>query len=271
MGKVCERCGTDNREKAMFCLGCGMKLGAGPLHETAPALATPAKADVTHADLDPAAASGALANGVIGKWLPRVGLLLGAAALAAWFQLHQQASRSRQPISAPATEATALEAQPLKASVLEGPAPAPATEPATAPGQPAFDPAASAAAAERMIEQNKQRARLNQQRLEREKRERLLEAQEQARAARELERQREEQASRQVSNAAAQPVRASPAPIQPAAPAPTVARICDQAGNLFARDMCRLRECNKPSHANDPICVSFRRMEETNRGLQQNE
>lgn len=269
MGKVCERCGTDNREKAMFCLGCGVKLGAGPLQEPATALATPAKADPTHGDLDPAAASVAPAKGVMGKWLPRVGLLLGAAALMAWFPLHQQASRSQQPMPSPVTEATALETQPPKASVPEGPAPA--TEPVASPGQPAFDPAASAAAAERMIEQNKQRARLNQQRVEREKRERLLAAQEQARAAQELERQLEEQASRQVINAAAQTVRVPPAPIQPAAPALTVARICDQAGNFFARGVCRLRECNKASQASDPICVNFRRMEENNRALQQTE
>lgn len=99
----------------------------------------------------------------------------------------------------------------------------------------------------------------------------MLAAQEQARAARELERQREEQASRQAGIAAAQPVRASPAPIQPAAPVLTVSRICDQAGNFFAREVCRLRECNKASHASDPICVNFRRMEENNRALQQNQ
>jgi hypothetical protein len=269
MGKVCEKCGTDNREKANFCLGCGVKLVAGPLQEPAPALATPATAEAGPADLDPSAASVPPAKGVVGKWLPRVGLLLGAAALIAWFQLHQQASSSQQPTPAPVAVTTAVEAQPPKASLPE--VPAPATEPVASTGQPAFDPAASAAAAERMIEQNKQRARLNQQRLEREKRERLLAAQERARAERELERQREEQASRPVSNAAAQPTRASAAPMQPAVPALTVARICEQAGNFFARDMCRLRECNKASHANDPICVSFRRMEETNRGLQQNE
>ncbi len=269
MGKVCERCRTDNREKAMFCLGCGAKLVAGPFQEPAPALATPATAGVGTADLDPSAASVAPAKGLINKWLPRVGLLLAAAALTAWFHLHQQANKSKQPMPAPVAVATAVEAQPPKASAPE--IPAPATEAVTAPGQLAFDPAASAAAADRMIEQNKQRARLNQQRLEREKRERLLAAQEQARAARELERQREEQASREVSNAAAQTSRASPAPIQPAAPALTVARICDQVGNFFARDMCRLRECNKASQAADPICVNFRKMEETNRALQQNE
>jgi hypothetical protein len=198
-----------------------------------------------------------------------VGLLLGAAALIAWFQLHQQASSSQQPRHAPVAVTTVVEAQPPNASRPE--VPALATEPVALPVQPAFDPAASAAAADRMIEQNKQRARLNQQRLEREKRERLLAAQEQARAARELERQREEQASRQVSNAAAQPVRVPPAPIQPAAPALTVARICDQAGNFFAREVCRLRECSKASQASDPICVNFQRMEQSNRALQETE
>ncbi|PZO19700.1 MAG: hypothetical protein DCF26_05345 [Burkholderiales bacterium] len=266
MGKVCERYGTDNREKAMFCLGCGMKLVAGPHPEASPASA---RADAAHAGPDTATTSVAPARGVIGKRLLQVGLLLGAAALTAWFYLHQQSSGSQQPMPAPVAAATAVEAQAYTASVPE--VPAPATEPVTAPVQPAFDPAASAATAEQMIEQNKQRARLNQQRLERERRERLLAGQEQALAARELERQREEQASRQAGIAAAQPVRASPAPIQPVAPVLTVSRICDQAGNFFAREVCRLRECNKASHASDPICVNFRRMEENNRALQQNE
>lgn len=265
MGKVCEKCGTDNREKAMYCLGCGVKLVAGPHPEASP---TSARADAAHAGPATATTSVAPARGVIGKRPLQVGLLLGAAALATWFYLHQQSSRPEQPMPAPVAAATAVEAQASTASVPE--VPAPATEPVTAPVQPAFDPAASAATAEQMIEQNKQRARLNQQRLERERRERLLAAQEQARAARELERQREEQASRQADIAAAQSVRTSPATTPPVAPALTVARICDQAGNFFAREVCRLRECNKASHANDPICVNFRRMEENNRALQQN-
>lgn len=267
MGKVCERCGTDNREKAMFCLGCGVKLVAGPLQEPSTTLAKPAQADATHADPYPATASVAPARGLSGKRLVQVGLLLGAAALTAWFHLHQQASMSQQTMSAPVAAATAVETQAPTASVSE--VPAPVTAPVTAPGQPAFDPAASAATAERMIEQNKQRARLNQQRLEREKRERVLAAEEQARAARELERQREEQASRQVANAAAQPAGTLPAPAPPAAPPPSVARICDQAGNFFSREVCRLRECNKASQASDPICVNFREMEEANRAREQ--
>lgn len=264
MGKVCEGCGTDNRDKAMFCLGCGVKLFTGPPHEPPP---TPALTGEAPADPNPTTFSVAPAKGAMGRRLSLVGLLLGAAALTAWFHLHQQPSRTQQASPGHVVPAPAVATQPPPATVPEVPAPAP--KPVTVTAQPAFDTAASAAKAEQMIEQNKQRARLNQQRIERERRERLLAAQEQTRAARELERQREEQASRQAGMVAAQPARAAPAPVEPVAPPPSVARICAQAGNFFTRDVCRLRECNKASQTNDPICVNFRKMEEANRAREQ--
>lgn len=266
MGKVCEGCGTDNREKAMFCLGCGAKLSAGLQQEAPPPPQVPAQAAVAQADVDPDTASVAPPKGGLGGRLSLLGLLLGAAALAAWFHLHQQASRSQQALPGPVVAVPAVAAQ--DPSATEPKVPAPAVEPVPATDQAAFDTAASVAKAERMIEQNKQRAQLNQQRVERERRERLVQAQEQARAARELARQREEQPSQRAGNAGLQPAAALPAPAAPPAP-PTVARICDQAGNFFTREVCRLRECNKASQASDPICVNFRKMEEANRAREQ--
>ena len=51
----------------------------------------------------------------------------------------------------------------------------------------------------------------------------------------------------------------------PAASAATVELACAGSSNFFTRDLCRIRECRKPSFARDPICVRFREMEEATR------
>ena len=83
-------------------------------------------------------------------------------------------------------------------------------------------------------------------------------------AAARREQERAEQARRQAQNTPV-PAVAVPAPAKPVAPAPTVARICAEAGNFFTRELCRARECLKTSQANDPICVNFRKLEEAKR------
>ncbi|WP_332740677.1 hypothetical protein [Hydrogenophaga sp.] len=200
-------------------------------------------------------------------------MLLVTAALTAGFYLQQQRtpSLSSSPVPATlATESAPPAAHPTVATVLEVKEPtvsAPATETASSAAPPVVDPAAEAAEAERVNALNAHNARLKQQRLERERRERrerMLAAQEQARAAQELEQQRAEQARRQAQNTPV-PAVAVPAPAKPVAPAPTVARICAEAGNFFTRELCRARECLKTSQANDPICVNFRKLEEANR------
>lgn len=277
MGKVCAKCGTDNRDKALFCMGCGGKLTAlqGPAsaedtasNTTPPRAATfPPDTGQPAAGVKPPAAGSTLSSH---RLLSLAGLLLAAAALAIWFHLHQQKGRSipAAPVSAPAQPA-AMPPQAPPTSAPDARTPSPTQ-------QPVVDPAAAAAgleAEQRLNALKAQNARLNQQRLERERRERVLAAQEQARAVQALERQRAEQARRQAQTPPAQPAAAlpaAPAAAPPEAPALTVASLCEPAGNFFARELCRLRECRKPALANDPVCVSFRQMEEANRARQQN-
>ncbi len=70
--------------------------------------------------------------------------------------------------------------------------------------------------------------------------------------------------------AATAPVSASVAPapapvaVTQVAP-PSVDQLCAGSGNFLARDLCRIRECGKPSLASDPVCVRFRQMDEARR------
>lgn len=279
MGKVCSKCGTDNRDKALFCMGCGGKLTTvqGPASAEDPTSnAIPPRAATPPPDTgQPAVRVGPQAAGssTVSRHRPLylAGLLLAAAALAIWFHLHQQKSRSigAAPVSAPA--------QPAAVPPQAPPASAPDAQAPNSTEQPVVDPAAAAAeleAEQRLNALKAQNARLNQQRLERERRERALAAQEQALAVQALERERAQQERRQAQTPPAPPAAAlpaAPAAVQAEAPALTVARLCEPAGNFFARELCRLGECRKPAQANDPVCVGFRQMEEASRaGLQNN-
>lgn len=308
MGKVCVKCGTENREKAMFCKGCGGKLvtGQSPASVEGPSLrcpecstfnssdsrfckscgcsllpappppAVPLVVDAIGTDVHPVFEPVARSKGMGSRKLSLMGMLLAAIALSAWFYVQQLRNPSHPSSPAAATlaaESALPAAHPPMATVPEVKEPtvsAPASETATSAAPTEVDPVAQAAEAERVNALNAHNARLNQQRLdrerlERERRERILATQQQARAAQELEQERAEQARRPAQSAPAQPAGAVSAPIKPVAQALTVARICDEAGNFFAREVCRVRECLKASQANDPICVNFRKMEEANR------
>lgn len=309
MGKVCAKCGTENREKAMFCKGCGAKMATAPspasvdgassncpdcatpnptgsrfckscgcslLQAPPPPTPIPLLAVAAHADGRPVFEPAAGPKGLGSRKLSVVALLLAAAALTAWFYLHQK-NQSPQPAPIPSATLPVESEQPAaKPQVSEVQVPAvstPETAPASSVAAPMVEPVEPASAADRGNAQIVQDARLNQERIERERRERRERqqaAQEQSRAAQELERQRAEQARRQAQSAPAQPAGTVPVPpTQPVAPALTVARICDDAGNFIMREVCRVRECLKTSQANDPICVNFRKMEEANRSREQ--
>lgn len=312
MGKVCAKCGTENREKAMFCKGCGAKMATAPspasvdgtssncpdcatpnptgsrfckscgcslLQAPPPPTPIPLLAVAAHVDGRPVFEPAAGPKGLGSRKLSVVGLLLAAVALTAWFYLHQK-NQSPQPAPIPSAtlpvESEQPAAKPQVPQVSEVQVPAvstPETAPASSVAAPMVEPVEPASAADRGNAQIVQDARLNQERIERERRERRERqqaAQEQSRAAQELERQRAEQARRQAQSAPAQPAGTVPVPpTQPVAPALTVARICDDAGNFIMREVCRVRECLKTSQANDPICVNFRKMEEANRSREQ--
>lgn len=73
---------------------------------------------------------------------------------------------------------------------------------------------------------------------------------------------------------AAEPEGTVPTPAVPPAPAPaaapvpvraqSVAELCS-AANLLTRGFCEHRECGKPEHAGDPVCVRLREVEEARR------
>lgn len=297
---VCKVCGTENRNKAKFCRGCAAPLppdaarGGVPPEHICPTckVRNPAKALFCQACgvplVPPSMAFHPMPELAGGGTRPRagvllVGLALVLAGLGTWWKL----SHSNGSASLAATaEATA----PVPASTSpNGPAtPAPAQAQATPTSAVVADPAAtSPAPGDTTHLSEAERLRLSLERLEREDRERTA-ALEQRRAAMAAEQQRRAELAarrRAEAAAAAAAAAASPAPTPasspqtstttqaaakteaapPAASAATVELACAGSTNFFARDLCRIRECRKPSFARDPICVRFREMEEASR------
>lgn len=269
MSVVCPSCGVENRDKARFCLGCAAPLDRAVEAPESPA-ARPARrrraapaAPVAEAHEAPGRGGALRAGGLVA--------LVLVAALAGWWLL------GRAPATVVSTVPQALApatAQPLPADVLPVAA-SPGSE-ASETAVPAPSPAA-VSAAERLresVEALAQRDRAHQLELE----------QQRAKLAKELQRA-EEARRRAEAPPLSQPLTTEPAQPAPASPpvtataaattaAPpaatvttgaTVDQICAGSGNFLARDFCRIRECGKPSFANDPVCVRFRQMDEARR------
>ncbi len=268
MGKVCATCGTENRERALFCRGC-----SGSLKPASPPPEMPLLAVAAPTDDHPSFASTGRPKGAAGMKRAVVGLLLAAAAVIAWLQSGQPDPSSRL---APAVPATLMAEQPKAPGI-----PPESERLAPTIGMPAGGGAGSGAltmpstaappsAAERVDALIARNARLKQDRLESEKRARLLASQERSRAAQDLERRQAEQTSPQAQRPNPLPAASEPLPPRAIAKALTVGQICDNTGNFIARYVCRVRECSKAPHASDPICVTYREMEEAQRTMQQN-
>lgn len=55
----------------------------------------------------------------------------------------------------------------------------------------------------------------------------------------------------------------APPPTQSAAEVrPGVRELCSASSNIFSKNFCHARECRKPEHANDAICVRLREIEQ---------
>ena len=259
MAVVCPSCGVENREKARFCLGCAASLDQ-PVEAAPDARARPSRRRRAALAAQVAEGEAASSRGALkARWL---GALLLIAALAGWWLLaHQPGSASTKPPPVPAL------AQPLPVDVLPvvaSPSPV-VSDPVAPPPSPA-----AVSAAERLresVEGLAQRDRVHQRELE----------QQRAKVAREL--QRAEEARRRAEGPSmprpvavepAQPSAAAataPAPVAApvAASGATVDQLCAGSGNFLARDFCRMKECGKPSFANDSVCVRFRQMDEARR------
>ncbi|WP_084235997.1 zinc ribbon domain-containing protein [Hydrogenophaga taeniospiralis] len=298
---VCKACGTENRNKAKFCRGCAAPLPPEPASARGGVLPehicptckvrNSAKALFCQACgvplVPPSVAFHPMPELPGGGSRQRVGVLLAGlvlvlAGLGTWWKLsHSNGS--------PSLAATAEATAPVPASTSPNgpatPAPAQATPAsAVAPDAAATSPAPGDATHLSEAE----RLRLSLERLEREDKERTA-ALEQRRVAMAAEQQRRAELARRRAEAAAaaaaaaashsasassssQPsTAATPAEAKTetapplAASAATVEAACAGSTNFFARDLCRIRECRKPSFASDPICVRFREMEEATR------
>lgn len=289
---TCEACGTENRDKARFCIGCAKALvpladaaSAAPVAAAAAApsarrmqacpacqAGNPLAATVCQScraslvpDLarPPQGVSPPAKRGMAFKAAGALALVLVAAT--AWWvgggggaghwpgvDGAAVASRSALPAVQPVGLAVAV-------SATAAPLPAPpATEPATPLERSAEEKAAAEAA-------RAQRTAAAQARREQVARERAA-AEAQARAARALEQQRADEAARQQTAAdAAERARAAAAAPKPVPVLNTVEQTCASSGNFFSREVCRIKACQAPAFGNDPVCVRFRELEESSR------
>ena len=203
------------------------------------------------------------------------GLLLAVAGVGGWFFLGDKGETP--PVGAAVVVPTPVES-PLShagsatptAPVLERAAPNAANDP-RAPNNtavaPATEPVAAPAAAQADLVAL-ERARKQQEKLQRAERERLATL-EQQRLNQALAQKRAEQARQRTdeANRQATPVEPRKPALPPAAPAASLSvdGVCASSPDFIRREICRIRTCSKDAFFNDPICVRFRKTEEANR------
>ncbi len=289
---VCVGCGTENREKARFRLGCAKPLAAvapaapvmAPLAAVRPAPGPTQTCPVCRST-NPLAATvctscrGSLVPDVVSaarsverpvsralafKALSVLGLGLLAAA-SWWWSVSAPtgdgpALASARPVARTATPPLSTEPGDAvaKLSAAFAPAKSKATPAAAAAVPSAREKTASEdARAKRRAAAQAGREQAAGERAEAEGKSRLAKAQEQQRSA--------EAASQRASEQAAQ--FAVTAKVNPPSPLPvvqTVEQNCASSGNFFSREACRLRSCGDAALASDPVCVRFREMEAVN-------
>lgn len=291
---VCIACGTDNRDKALFCRGCATSMvalaGSAAAAPAAPAEDTASKGPTQicpacqaknslvatsckncRASLVPDIVAltkpipaSVAPSGSNAKLVVMVSVALVVTAVAAWWWSAQE-SATPVPVAVSAVPVVAQTAglgSQLGASI----------DAASKDDLVAAD-AASVAATDEQAKRIKQQAaavasadRARRLREQREKEARALAVAEQVRAEQIREQQQAEQARRRAEEAARQRAAevAALAAAQPARPVQTVDMICAASTNFVAREVCRTRECRSPGFTNDPVCVRFREVEAAN-------
>ena len=129
-----------------------------------------------------------------------------------------------------------------------------ALEPAAAEAV-AVDEAARKARAKQLADARRKAAQLAQERASAEETQRLQLAQQQQRDAEQAQRELAEQARQR---AAAEKARAQHPVHLVLDSHRSVGESCSAAGSLVSRQFCRSRECGKPEHQSDPVCVRLR-------------
>jgi hypothetical protein len=288
---VCIACGTDNRDKALFCRGCATSMvalaGSSAAAPTAPAVDTALKGPtqtcpacqaknslvatsckncraslvpdmVATAKTIPAAVAPSSSNA---KLVVMVSLALVTTAVGAWWWSAQDAPPAPAAVVPAVAQTTGLGTN-IGANIE-----------ATSKDDLVDADAASVAAAEEQATRIKQQAaavasadRARRIRERREKEARELAAAEQLKAAQLREQQQAEQARRRAEEAARQKATeaAALAAAKPPPPVQTVDMICATSSNFITREVCRARECRSPAFTNDPVCVRFREVEAAN-------
>lgn len=293
---VCIACGTDNRDKALFCRGCATSMVALAGSSAATTAPSSAKAEemapkgptqacpacqaknplvatscktcgaslvpdmVAKTKTIPASVAPSNSNA---KLVVMISLALVTTAVGAWWWSAQDATPAPAAVaSAPVVAQTTGLGTSFGASI----------DAASKDDLVGAD-AVSVAAAEEQAARIKQQAaavasadRARRIRERREKEARELAAAEQVRAAQAREQQQAEQARRRAEEVARQKAAevAALAAAQPVRPVQTVDMICESSANFIAREMCRARECKSPAFTRDPVCVRFREVEAAN-------
>ena len=205
-----------------------------------------------------------------GRRARRIGLLVGGAMLlgaALWWAWQGGAGRAPTtllPAAAVLTEtvrdtlAAVAHGLPGASAVagraLPDTAPAQPTPTASAPTEATATPPTDAAAADKRA----RKARSDT----------LQVQQERSRAQAQEREQREAEPATQQASEPAEPARPREAVlVPPPTPAPAEIRpgvrdLCAASGNIFSKNFCHARECRKPEHADDAICIRLREIEQ---------
>jgi type IV secretory pathway VirB10-like protein len=209
-----------------------------------------------------------------GRRALRIGLLVGGAMLlgaALWWAMQGGAVRApttllpaaavlnetlRDTLAAVAHGAPSASASAVTGQAVPDVAAAPAQRALTAstPMEAAAAPPPEATAADKRARKARSDALQLQQERSR--------AQAQEREQREAE-PAAQQASEPADAARPREAEQAPPPAQPVAEArPGVRELCAASGNIFSRNFCHARECRKPEHADDAICIRLREIEQ---------
>jgi ribosomal protein L40E len=289
---ICEACGTENRDKARFCLGCAKTLTPAPEKAASAAAVPPETAKAPgpvqvcpacqasnplaatvckscKASLVPDMTSpvqvapvAAATGGATPRLLAKVGAVFLVLAVGAWWlgskgRPSDGLESSRAAVPAPELAVTATPSAP-SATVT--------TTVSEAGSATVAEESASAAKAARAKKLAAERDR--KKRAEREERARVAE-QEQQRAAQAQEQRQAEQARRVAEQQAARDKAAeraaAAARAQAAVAVKSVEQTCASSGNFFAREVCKVKTCGDAAFAKDPVCVRFRQAEAENR------
>lgn len=273
---VCGACGTENRDKARFCLGCATSLAAaapapppdkvktpGP-RQTCPScqsnnpLAATACTSCGASLVPDLAAPPSGAGSATGRGFGQgrslmTGFVLVAVFAGAWWFQSQRQSPSVAPRAVLAPSPVEAASPPPVASNLRQVS----SDLAVAAASLSADPKTRVVSPRTAgSDDPKTSAQRNRTAAERQSPGRAV-------AARPVE---PPVASPRVAQAPAA-VAADSVARPPAAPpsAMAVDQTCAGSSNFIARDICRVKACSDAANTSDPVCIRFRQMEEANR------